>query len=267
MERKSISIDSKIISYYTAGDGKALVLLHGFGADSTIWEEQISYLSKNYQVIAPDLPGISNSELISNVSMEGLASMVKTIIEEEEIENIVLIGHSMGGYATLAFAEKYPELLQAFGLFHSTATADNEEKIAGRRKGIEFTRKHGAKAFLESTAPKMFGAATKQEQPQLYESFIKNLPEMSNESVINYYEAMMQRPDRTEVLKNTKVPVLFIYGEQDEIIDVHKTIGQASLPSTASVHILKKSGHLGMIEEPQESNKILEAFLSDLNIY
>ena len=264
MERKSITIEGKIISYNMAGEGSAVVLLHGFGADNNVWNDQVDFLSRNYLVIAPDLPGISTSELISDVSMEGLADVVKQIAEAEELDSIILIGHSMGGYATLAFAEKHPELLKGFGLFHSGAGADNDEKKANRQKGIEFVRKQGAASFLETTAPKMFGATTKNENTGIYERFMKHLPGMSNEAVIDYYEAMMQRPERTSVLKNAKVPVLFIYGREDEIIDLDKTIEQASLPSVSSVNILKRSGHLGMIEEPAEANKIIEDFLSDL---
>ncbi|GAB3430300.1 alpha/beta fold hydrolase [Niabella aquatica] len=264
MERKSITIEGKIISYHIAGDGKAIVLLHGFGADSSIWNSQAEFLSKNYLVIVPDLPGISTSELISDVSMEGLADVVRQIAEAEELDDIVLIGHSMGGYATLAFAEKHPEMLSGFGLFHSSAGADNEEKKASRQKGIEFVQKHGAVSFLENTAPKMFGATTKNERTGIYENFMNKLPGMSNEAVIDYYEAMMQRPDRTDVLKSAKVPVLFIYGREDEIIDLENTIKQSSLPSVSSVNILNKSGHLGMIEEPEEANKLIEDFLSDI---
>ena len=135
MERKSITVDGKIISYKIAGDGKALMLLHGFGADSNIWDEQISFLSKNYLIIAPDLPGVSSSELTNDVSMEGLANIARLIAEEEELDKLALIGHSMGGYATLAFAEKYPELLNGFGLFHSAAWADTIEKKETRKKG------------------------------------------------------------------------------------------------------------------------------------
>lgn len=246
------------------GEGNAIVLLHGFGVDSSAWLEQINYLQKSYRVIVPDLPGIGVSELTSDLSMEGVATIVKEILEAEEIEQAVVIGHSLGGYIALAFAEKYPELLSGLGLFHSTAVADNDEKKASRQKGIEFTDKHGAESFLETSAPKMFAAITKTDNKELYERFMSHLPEMSKEAVIRYYEAMMQRPDRVEVLRKVKVPVLFIYGRQDEIIPLDKTIEQASIPSISSVKILKKSGHLGMIEEPEEANKAIEDFLSDI---
>ncbi len=264
MHRKSITIEGKLISYMAGGEGNAVVLLHGFGVDSTVWSEQINYLKKNYRVIAPDLPGIGVSELTTDVSMEGVATIVKEILEAEEIEQATIIGHSLGGYIALAFAEKYPELLSGLGLFHSTATSDNDEKKASRQKGIEFTDKHGAKPFLETTAPKMFAKVTKADNKELYERFMSQLPDMTKEAVINYYEAMMQRPDRVAIFKKVKVPVLFIYGKQDEIIPLDKTIEQASIPSISSVNILKKSGHLGMIEEPEEANKAIEDFLSDI---
>lgn len=264
MHRKSITVEGKLISYMAGGEGNAVVLLHGFGVDSSAWLEQINYLQKSYRVIAPDLPGIGISELTSDVSMEGVSAIVKEILEAEEIEQAAVIGHSLGGYIALAFAEKYPELLSGLGLFHSTAAADNDEKKAGRQKGIEFTDKHGARPFLETTAPKMFAAITKTDNKELYERFMSQLPDMTKEAVIRYYEAMMQRPDRIEILRKVKVPVLFIYGKQDEVIPLDKTIEQASIPSISSVNILKKSGHLGMIEEPEEANKAIEDFLSDI---
>jgi pimeloyl-ACP methyl ester carboxylesterase len=142
MHRKSITVEGKLISYIAAGGGNAVVLLHGFGVDSAAWNAQINYLQENYRVIAPDLPGIGVSEFTSDVSMEGVAAIVKEILDAEEIEQAAVIGHSLGGYIALAFAEKYPELLSGLGLFHSTAVADNEEKKASRKKGIAFTDKH-----------------------------------------------------------------------------------------------------------------------------
>ena len=107
-------------------------------------------------LIVPDLPGAGKSDMIDDMSMEGMAEMLKAIIDKEKISSFVLIGHSMGGYITLAFAEKYPQYLIKFGLFHSTAYADNEEKKAIRRKGIDFIKEHGAFEFLKNTTPNLF---------------------------------------------------------------------------------------------------------------
>ncbi len=264
MEKKFIITEGKRIEYEKRGEGKALMLLHGFGADSHIWNALAKSLSRSYLVITPNLPGVNGSDFMSSVSMEELANLAKQIMDEEALPQSVLIGHSMGGYAALAFAEKYPERLNGLGLFHSTAMADDEEKKANRKKGIEFVRTHGASLFLQTTAPKLFGNSTKNKHPEVFEAFMNQLPNMSNEAVIGYYKAMMERSNRTSVLKTSQIPVLFIYGQQDEIIPWNTAIEQASLPPIASVHLLKQAGHLGMIETPAEALKAIEDFLSDI---
>ena len=264
MAKKTITIEGKNISYESAGQGSAVVLLHGFGADNTIWKEQIDYFSPHHLVIAPDLPGVNSSELLEDLSMKNIATLVLQIIKAEDAKDVVLIGHSMGGYIALAFAAHYPNQIRGFGLFHSSATADNDEKKAARIKGIEFVSKNGSSTFLATTAPKMFGASTKNGNSPAYQNFLNTLPAMSNEAITKYYEAMMARPDTTHLLQSTKLPVLFIYGLEDEIIELNKTIEQASMPSISFVNVLKKSGHLGMIEEPQNANRAIEEFLSDI---
>lgn len=114
--------------YRIIGEGQPIVLLHGFAEDGDIWDQQAVYLKNNYLLIIPDLPGSGRSELSDDVSMEAMAGAVYAILEKEKVAEVIMIGHSMGGYVTLAFAERFPSLLKAFGLFHSTAFADSEEK-------------------------------------------------------------------------------------------------------------------------------------------
>lgn len=104
------------------------MLIHGFGEDAAIWNNQTEYLKDKFQLIIPDLPGSGKSEMTDDMSMEGMAEVIHSIIRQEDIDACTVIGHSMGGYITLAFAEKYPDYLSAFGLFHSTAYADSDEK-------------------------------------------------------------------------------------------------------------------------------------------
>ena len=221
MQEKEITHKGKRIFYRAIGEGPLVVFLHGLPFDGNLWINQFHSFSGN-KLIIPDLPGSGKSEIIEDMSMEGLADSVKEIIVHEtaslyfkagEPGSVVMIGHSMGGYITLAFAEKYPELLNGFGLFHSTAYADSEEKKEIRKKGIDFIKKHGAYAFLETSFSNLFGPVTKAQNPGTIDRQLAALHNFSPEALVSYYNSMIERPDRTEVLKKTKMPVLFILGK------------------------------------------------------
>jgi pimeloyl-ACP methyl ester carboxylesterase len=267
---KTITVNRKEIFYRVEGNGRPVMFVHGFGETGEVWNNQVAFLRDRVKMIIPDLPGSGKSALVEDMSMEGMASILQEIIQEEvppAEEKMVMIGHSMGGYITLAYAEKYGDQLQAFGLFHSTAYPDNEEKKAARRKGIGFIRENGAFEFLRSTSPNLFSPGFKAENQGVVDSFIEGLNNFSPESLVNYYEAMIRRPDRTNLLKTTKIPVLFILGEHDTAILLQDTLKLCSLPEKAYIHILRKSGHMGMIEEADLSNEILKNFFEGAWIF
>jgi pimeloyl-ACP methyl ester carboxylesterase len=261
---KFIDIDGHPLFYRVIGNGQPVVLLHGFSEDNTIWQHQEAALRTQYRLIIPDLPGSGRSAISQDMTMEGLAASVKEIIEDElpDKEPFVLIGHSMGGYITLAFAEKYPEMLKGIGLFHSTAYADNEEKKVIRQKGIEFMLQHGAALFTQQTTPNMFAAAFRAEHPAVVGEIIERYSNFSTDSLVQYYKSMMTRPDRTHVLEKSTCPVLFIAGEYDTAIPKEHMMQQSYLPMLSYIHLLQHSGHMGMLEEVEQSNRILADFLS-----
>ena len=281
---KKLLYEGKNIFYRIIGSGKPVVLTHGFGEDGEIWKApsnspnggevysqsslfENSLLISKFKFIIPDLPGSGKSEMINDMSIEGMAEVIKSIVEVVFRSSPVgggqvgAIGHSMGGYITLAFAEKYPEYLNAFGLFHSSAYADSEEKKQTRKKGIEFIKQHGAFEFLKTVVPNLFSPESKEKIPEKINDFIKSLHNFSPDALVSYYEAMMQRPDRTDVLKKSKIPVLFIMGKYDTAIPLEDGLKQCHLPEKSYIHILHKSGHMGMIEEAEESTRFLEEFL------
>lgn len=262
--QKTISIDQAIIHYAVTGNGKPVVLLHGFGENSDVWKNQVDYLKDSYQLIIPELPGSGQSALTSDMSIEGMAGVIKQILDKEKIEKCTLVGHSMGGYITLAFAEQYPERLIGFGLFHSTAYADSEEKKATRKKGIAFIEEHDAFEFLKTATPNLFSARTKEERPEIIDQQIAGLRNFLPSSLVSYYQAMMQRPDRTHVLKTRAVPVLFIMGEDDNAIPIKDVLEQCHLPGKSYIHVFNYSGHMGMLEEADKTNRALAQFLSEI---
>ena len=266
-----LTYQNKEIFYRIVGNGKPVAFIHGFGEDGEVWRNQIEFLKDNlpageagFKLIIPDLPGSGKSEMIDDMSMEGIAKVIHFIIRQENIDSVVIIGHSMGGYITLAFAEKYPQCLKAFGLFHSSAYADSEEKKEIRRKGIEFINQHGAFEFLKTSTPNLFSPKTKDEQPELIDQFISGLNNFSAPALVSYYEAMIQRPDRTGTLKKATVPILFIMGELDKAVPLQDGLRQCHLPEKSYIHILRRSGHMGMLEEADTSNQMLENFLLEI---
>ncbi len=157
MEKK-FQFNGAEIFYKVLGSGQPVVLLHGFAEDNNIWEEQVDFLQPHCHLILPDLPGSGKSQMLQkdNVTIEDYATCINALLENEDIDRCLLLGHSMGGYITLAFAELYPGKLQAFGFVNSTAFADNEEKKSVRQKGIKMIAEHGVYPFLKNTAPNLF---------------------------------------------------------------------------------------------------------------
>ncbi|MGH2552479.1 MAG: alpha/beta fold hydrolase [Chitinophagaceae bacterium] len=295
---KEFLYQNKKIFYRIIGSGKPVVLIHGFGEDGNIWRPpptppkeglpnthtslfENSSLTSKFKFIIPDLPGSGKSEMIEDMSIEGMAKVIMAIMKtESEIPpsgiafgkpsategggGTCIIGHSMGGYITLALAEKYPNHISAFGLFHSTADPDTEEKKATRRKGIAFIRQHGAFKFLKTATPNLFSQKTKDKNPKLINEFIAGLNNFSPEALVSYYEAMMARPDRTKMLQKATVPVLFIMGKYDNAVPLEDGLQQCHLPEKSYIYILRNSGHMGMLEEKDVCNMNLEKFLREI---
>jgi pimeloyl-ACP methyl ester carboxylesterase len=264
---KEIKYQTSRIFYRVFGNGKPVMLLHGFGVDGNLWKNQVDHLKNKFQLIIPDLPGSGRSEVIEDMSIEGMAEVIKKIIDQEFNNSSplggnqvkrrlgtkfgegagVLIGHSMGGYITLAIAEKYPDYLRAFGLDHSTAYADSEEKKVIRDKAIQFIQQHGSWQFLKATLPNLFSKGSQAKIPGKIKELIDAGNNFSPAALVSYYQAMKQRPDRTETLKNSRVPVLFIMGKYDEAAPLDDVLKQCHLPEKSYIHILHHTGHMGML--------------------
>ncbi len=254
-------------AYYTIGKGNPVILLHGFPADHQLWRNQIPILQEEYQLILPDIPGSGLSPIIEKISIADIGDFIKAILEQEKIETCVLIGHSMGGYATLSFAQKYPKCLRGWGLIHSSAFADNEERKKGRKRSIALMKKYGQDQFIKQMLPNLFSKKTRSEDRKKVQALIQRRIKAGVDALIPYYHAMWERPERTQVLREAEVPVLFIIGKEDTAAPLSDLLQQVSLPKISQIHILEKVGHLAMIEAPSISTKILQEFLAFCHDY
>jgi len=262
---KTTAYRDKEIFYQAHGKGKAVVLIHGFAEDGTIWDDHVNRLQNNFRLIIPDIPGSGRSSLISPApTIEDYADCIRAIMHTEKITDCVMIGHSMGGYITLAFAERYPDLLKGIGFFHSTAYADSEEKKDTRRKSIAFIRQYGAAPFIEQFTPNLFSENFKKKNPHIVSVLAQRYINFDPVSLISYHEAMLQRPDRTHILKTFPNPVLFIIGEQDKAIPLQESLLQSHIPQLSFIHILENTAHMGMMEDIHESTISVESFLKQI---
>lgn len=267
--QKEFHYKNTVIFYQKEGKGVTVVLIHGFGEDASIWNEQVAVLKEHCCLLIPDLPGsglstFDNANVENSDSITYYAEIVHTLLQFENVESSIMLGHSMGGYITLAFAEKYPGKLKGFGLIHSTAFADSEDKKQNRLKSIEMMGEYGAYPFLKNTIPNLFAAKFKVAHPEKVAALIEKGSSFSVNPLQHYYKAMMNRPDRTEVLKNSEVPVLFVIGTEDVAAPLQDVLKQTHLPKISFIHIMEDTGHMGMWENAEKTNKTILEFIKGI---
>jgi pimeloyl-ACP methyl ester carboxylesterase len=190
-----------------------------------------------------------------------MADKVHDTLLHLNIDKCAMIGHSLGGYVTLAFAEKYEANLKGIGLFHSSAFPDSPEKRKNRNKTAEFVERNGSEAFSQSFVPSLFYEPNLERFKDTV-SWLKTIAANTpSESIIAATKAMRDRKNRIDVLKKIKVPVLFIIGEEDKAVPLDASLEQAAFPAKAVKHILSDTAHMGMFEKKEETLKIVEDFL------
>ncbi len=252
-----------ILAYTQLGEGKDLLLVHGFGESKQMWKDFVPVLATHFRVTALDLGGFGESQdlLPLPCSLEALAEQVDALVRHLEIEKFAWVGHSLGGYVGLAYIEKYAHKLTALSLFHSTALADTEEKKKIRENVVNFIDKNGVAPFIENfVAPLFF--ETRHQELETSIAFIKNIALCTPKAtLIEVMRAMRNRPDRTELLANANFPVQFIIGRQDNSVPFDSYAAQIVLPKNVDVQVLDQTGHMGMFERPELTKQALIGFL------
>ena len=260
--RKYLQIATDRLSWIAEGDGPTVVLLHGFGEDGSIWEEQFHCLKEHYKVLVPDLRGSGHSSnCTAPQSIEQMAQDLSAILDTENIQNCSIMGHSMGGYIALDFAERFPDRMDALGLIHSTAFADSAEKKQLRNRAIEFIQNNGSAAFFKTAIPNLFALSYQELHPEKTEQLLQQSTQFRDEVVIAYYKAMINRPDRSNVLRNSKYPVLMFIGAADKAVAPDDALLQASFPDICQVELIEGIAHMGMWEAVNQLNESLLNFL------
>jgi pimeloyl-ACP methyl ester carboxylesterase len=247
------------IHCFEKGAGPPLILIHGFCETGNMWLDFAEVLTNEFRVLCPDLPGIGNSPISSDqLSLEEVAILLEEWLESSQIENPILIGHSLGGYVALALLELMGNRIKAIGLFHSTAFADDEEKKGMRNRTINFLRKNGVDKFVTSFIPPLFPENRREELADEIESAIEDAKRSSLVGLIAFTGAMRDRKERLEVLMHFSGPKLLIAGTVDTAVKIDASRAQKDVFS--HYYELQGVGHMGMIEKKEETLEIVRAF-------
>lgn len=250
-----------MLNYIIEGNGQEdLVLLHGFMENLSIWDDMIPFLSDKFRLIKIDLPGFGKSEIVAEIqTSEIMADEVKKVIDELGLTEFHLLGHSLGGYISLAFAEKFPEVLKSFTLFFSTYFADDEAKKETRKKGLRII-KENLRAFVNAGVPNLFSP----NEHDILEPKIKLAKEIaygsSVDGVLASQKGMIERPDRTSVLENFEGRILVLSGKHDSAVNSEKTIKNLPDKTNIKSYILD-CGHNGHWEKPEICASVLNTEL------
>jgi pimeloyl-ACP methyl ester carboxylesterase len=236
-----------------------VIFLHGFGEDATVWVDFLKLLPQEHTYFCPDYASITNIE-----SIDGYTDWLKEFTKEKSIKKSIIIGHSMGGYIALAFAEKFSDEVVGLGLFHSSAYADNEERKEIRLKTARVIDQQGTAKFIKGFYPNMFTEEFKEKNTDFIEKQIESYSYFPKEALMNAQIAMRGRADKTSVLKEAYFPIMILAGEKDTFVPKTAALEQIDLLKNSQSAVLDGVAHAGMFENPTESAKVVTAFLSKI---
>jgi len=259
------TIEDRRVGYesYGQGHGPALLLIHGFPLDRTMYAAQGEGLADIARVLAFDVPGVGRSEP-TTLSMESMADCAARLLDALRIERAVVGGVSMGGYISLAFARRHPDRLRGLILANTKPAADTSEARAGRRAMADLAIEEGADAVAEKLIPKILGETARRKNRRLVERVRDMIEAVRPDTIAALLDAMAERPDSTPELASIRVPTLVLHSDQDELIPAADARAYASQIPGAQYVEIAGAGHLANLEAPEEFNRAVREFFQGL---
>ena len=238
-----------------------VVFLHGYLESPAIWSAFIGDHFAGYQVLTPALPGYDPENAATDYSLEAAARALRAELAAAGVGRAVLVGHSMGGYVALAFAEQYPGLVAGLGLFHSSALPDTDEDRERRTRSRTFLEEHGVAAYADEFLQPQLSAVHCESLNNEVQQLQQIAAAVPLAVALGSLVAITRRPDRRAVLEKATYPVLFIAGKDDRAVPLEKTHEESLLPDYCTVVWLAGVGHLGFVERPAETRRALRQLL------
>lgn len=255
-----IAFSKGTLHYKTEGQGPAIVFIHGHMESAKIWQKFSRKLNARFRLIRINLPGHGKSSVFSDShSMEFMAEAVYAVLQHEKVEKALFIGHSMGGYVALALAESHPDILKGLVLFSSISFADSAERQNDRERAMKAADAHKMK-YITSVIPNLFFERSGLKANKRIFKLVKIAAKQPKEGIIAAIHGMRNRIDRTHILRDLKIPILFIAGQDDFLIPLESIVEMNNRVPNAKLIVIENCGHAGFYEQEKESYKAIQEF-------
>ncbi|MGV3695925.1 alpha/beta fold hydrolase [Flavobacterium sp.] len=259
---KQLAYKNTKISYTDEGKGTAVILIHGFLENKTMWDRYTATLAKTNRVITIDLLGHGETECLGYVHvMEDQADMVYAVLVYLRLRKVVLVGHSLGGYVALAFAELYPDHIKGLFLLNSTARADSEERKKNRDRAIAAVKENYTN-FVRLSIANLFSEDNRERLAKEIEKTKKEALKTPLQGIVAALEGMKVRKDREVVLHFAPYPIHLVLGKKDGVLIYEETADQVE--GTQAELTTFPDGHMSHIENEKELKAVLADFLKKI---
>lgn len=248
----------RTVHYDIQGSGKTVVLLHGFLENLYMWDDIAASLGEFCRVIRIDLLGHGKTPFHGYVhTMEDMADVVATVLQKHHIRKPILIGHSMGGYVALAYADKFPDKVKGLCLLNSAAREDCQQRIEGRDMAMRVA-KNNYEGVIRISIRNLFADEEDPVNKGHANALIKEVLALPKQGYFATQEGMKRRPNREHVLKNAAFSKLMITGKKDDLLCLEEQEEEAQRTQTPLIEL--SEGHMSHLENKEELIAILNNF-------
>ena len=264
-ELQRLTVNGVSLAVEVRGDGPAVLFIHGYPMDRSIWTHQLAALD-GWTGIAPDLRGMGQSDAPDlGYNMETYASDLAALLDLLGVDQVILVGHSMGGYIAFEFVRSWRDRVRGLVLVDTRAEPDTPEGRKSRDSTAATAREQGAEAIADAILPKMLGATTLGGSPPTVERVRAMMAASPVAGIVGALGAMRDRPDSVPMLPGLAgLPTLVIVGDEDEVTPPAQARAMADAIPGASLVVVRSAGHLPTVERPVETTDALLAFLDGL---
>jgi pimeloyl-ACP methyl ester carboxylesterase/acyl-CoA thioesterase FadM len=247
-----------------AGDGPAVLLVHGFPLDRSMWRRVASGLT-GWRRIAPDLRGLGLSEApASGYSMTEYADDLVALLDAVHAESVVLCGFSMGGYVAFEFLRRHPDRVRALVLANTRATPDDAAGREKRNAMIARIRRDGPGFLADDMLPRLLAPTSLATMPDVVRETRAMMGIHTATGLVGALEAMRDRPSAAPLLPTITVPTLVVHGSDDQLIPLEEARAMADAIPGAQLAVIPGAGHLAPVEQPVNSGRVIREFLDAL---